>query len=103
MSRASARASAIRLESTEQVLADLEAEQDRLAREAVQDERAHIARDLHDIIGHTLNLIVVQAGAARTVFKSKPEQALQSLDSIETTRVGRARLESLSQKYQDKT
>ena len=52
----------IRLESTEQVLAELEAEQDRLAREAVQDERARIARDLHDIIGHTLNLIVVQAG-----------------------------------------
>ena len=75
----------IRLESTEQVLAALEAEQDRLAREAVQDERAHIARDLHDIIGHTLNLIVVQAGAARTVFKSRPDRALESLNSIETT------------------
>ena len=75
----------IRLESTEQVLAELEAEQDRLAREAVQDERSRIARDLHDIIGHTLNLIVVQAGAARTVFKSRPDQALESLNSIETT------------------
>ena len=75
----------IRLESAEQVLAELEAEQDRQAREAVQDERARIARDLHDIIGHTLNIIVVQAAAARTVFKSKPEQALESLDSIETT------------------
>ena len=75
----------IRLESTEQVLAELEVEQDRLAREAVQDERARIARDLHDIIGHTLNLIVVQAGAARAVFSSKPDQALESLDSIETT------------------
>ncbi len=75
----------IRLESTEQVLAELGAEQDRLAREAVQDERARIARDLHDIIGHTLNLIVVQAGAARTVFKSRPNQALESLNSIETT------------------
>ena len=63
----------------------MEAEQDRLAREAVQDERAHIARDLHDIIGHTLNLIVVQAGAARTVFKSRPDRALESLNSIETT------------------
>ena len=75
----------IRLESTEQVLAELEAEQDRLAREAVQDERVRIARDLHDIIGHTLNLIVVQAGAARTVFQSRPDQALESLNSIETT------------------
>lgn len=75
----------IRLESTEHVLADLEAEQDRLAREAVRDERDRIARDLHDIIGHTLNIIVVQAGAARTVFKSRPDQALESLNSIETT------------------
>ena len=74
----------IRLESTELVVAELEAAQDRLAREAVQDERARIARDLHDIIGHTLNIIVVQAGAARAVFKSRPDQAIESLSSIET-------------------
>ena len=48
-------------------------------------ERARITRELHDIIGHTLNLIVVQAGAARTVFKSRPDQALDSLNAIETT------------------
>ena len=48
-------------------------------------ERARITRELHDIIGHTLNLIVVQAGAARTVFKSRPDQALESLNAIETT------------------
>jgi len=74
----------IRLESTEHVLANLEAEQDRLAREAVQEERVRIARDLHDIIGHTLNLVVVQAGAAQAVFKSRPDQALESLKAIET-------------------
>ena len=55
------------------------------AREAVADERERITRELHDIIGHTLNLIVVQAGAARTVFKSRPDQALESLNAIETT------------------
>ena len=55
------------------------------AREAVADERSRITRELHDIIGHTLNLIVVQAGAARTVFKSRPDQALESLNAIETT------------------
>ena len=52
----------IRLESTEHVLTAMEAEQDRLTKEAVQDERARIARDLHDIIGHTFNVIVTQAG-----------------------------------------
>ena len=79
------RTRSVRPESTEHVLKAMEAEQDRLAKEAVQDERARIARDLHDIIGHTLNVIVVQAGAARTVFKSRPDQALESLNSIETT------------------
>ena len=63
----------------------LEQDSEARAREAVADERARITRELHDIIGHTLNLIVVQAGAARAVFKSRPDQALESLSSIETT------------------
>ena len=49
----------IRLESTEHVLKAMEAEQDRLTKEAVQDERARIARDFPGIIGDTLNVIVV--------------------------------------------
>ena len=69
----------LRLETTEQTLANLEAEQERLAEDAVRDERDRIARDLHDIIGHTLNLIVVQAGAAQAVLKARPDQALESL------------------------
>ena len=63
----------------------LEQDSEARAREAVVDERARITRELHDIIGHTLNLIVVQAGAARAVFKSRPDQTLESLSSIETT------------------
>ncbi len=55
------------------------------AAEAVADERSRIARELHDIIGHTLNLIVVQSGAAQAVLKTKPDQTLESLNSIETT------------------
>ena len=53
----------IRLEATEQVVLELEAEQDRMAREAVRDERARTARELHDVLGHTLNLVVLLAGA----------------------------------------
>ena len=63
----------------------LEQDSEARAREAVADERSRITRELHDIIGHTLNLIVVQAGAARAVFKARPDQALESLNSIETT------------------
>ena len=55
------------------------------AREAVAQERARITRELHDIIGHTLSLIVVQVGAARAVFKSRQDQTLESLKTIDTT------------------
>ena len=63
----------------------LEHDSEARSREAVADERSRITRELHDIIGHTLNLIVVQAGAAQAVFKSRPDHALESLSSIETT------------------
>lgn len=63
----------------------LERERDVRAREAVADERARIARELHDIVGHALNLIVIQSGAAQRVFQSKPDMARDALASIETT------------------
>ena len=46
---------------------------------------ARIARELHDVLGHTLNLVVIQAGAAQRVFKSAPDKALEAVRSIETT------------------
>jgi signal transduction histidine kinase len=63
----------------------LERERGVRAREAVANERARIARELHDIVGHALNLIVIQAGGAQRVFQSKPELARNSLISIEST------------------
>lgn len=63
----------------------LEREREVQAREAVADERARIARELHDIVGHALNLIVIQSGGAQRVFQSKPELARDSLASIEST------------------
>lgn len=63
----------------------LERERELQAREAVADERARIARELHDVVGHALNLIVVQAGGARRVFDVKPDVARDSLASIEST------------------
>ncbi len=74
-----------RLEIASRVIADLSEEQVRVSREAVVDERARIARELHDILGHTLNLIVIQAGAAQRVFGKTPEKALDNLSSIEST------------------
>jgi signal transduction histidine kinase len=62
----------------------LERDREVRAREAVADERARMARELHDIVGHALNLIVIQAGGAQRVFESRPELARDSLASIES-------------------
>jgi len=63
----------------------LEREREVRAREAVAEERVRIARELHDMVGHAMNLIVIQSGAAQRVFNTKPDLASESLASIEST------------------
>jgi signal transduction histidine kinase len=53
--------------------------------EAVARERSRIARELHDVVGHSLSIIAVQSGAARMNFDSRPEQAREAISSIEQT------------------
>jgi signal transduction histidine kinase len=55
--------------------------------ESAQRERQSIAREIHDIIGHTLNVMLLQAGAARRLVDEDPPQAVALLESLET--VGR--------------
>jgi len=66
-----------------------EAAFDRLRREqanaAVADERARIARDLHDAIAHSMGVIILQARGARRMLRNDPDAALEALDAIETT------------------
>jgi signal transduction histidine kinase len=80
-------------EAAEERAAWLHRDREVRAREAVADERARIARELHDIVGHALNLIVIQAGGAQRVFESKPGRARESLASIE--RAGREALSDM--------
>jgi signal transduction histidine kinase len=54
------------------------------ARRAVTEERARIARELHDVIAHSVSVIIVQSGAADHVFVEQPEQARAALRSIES-------------------
>src|SRR3954466_1163461 len=51
---------------------------------AVARERTRIARDLHDSAGHAINVILVQAGAARLLQQRDPERARRALAPIET-------------------
>jgi signal transduction histidine kinase len=63
----------------------LERERETKSREAVVDERRRIAREMHDVVAHSVSVMVVQAGAARRILDSKPSQARDALASIETT------------------
>src|SRR5262249_26714058 len=69
----------------------LEREREAEAARAVAEEQARIARELHDVIAHTLTVIVVQAAAARDVFTSRPERAREA--GAEIDRRGRSALE----------
>jgi signal transduction histidine kinase len=51
-------------------------------RQAVAEERARIARDLHDSIGHHLTIIALQAGAARRMWTSDPPKAKAALATV---------------------
>lgn len=53
-------------------------------RRAVVEERARIAREVHDVVAHTLSVMVIQAAAADDVFRERPDQAREALRAIET-------------------
>jgi signal transduction histidine kinase len=63
----------------------IEREQHELARAAVAAERGRIARELHDVIAHSVSLMGVQAGAVERVLERDPDTARKSLRSIQAT------------------
>jgi signal transduction histidine kinase len=74
------------------------AEQDRAARaaQAVAEERGRIARELHDLVAHSMGVIVIQAQAGQRALEADPGAARRSLTAIETTsRQGMAELRRL--------
>ena len=57
-------------------------------RRAITQERLRIARELHDVVAHSLSLIAVQAGVGNYVAATRPEEAARALASIEATSRG---------------
>jgi signal transduction histidine kinase len=55
------------------------------AAEAVAAERLRIARELHDVIAHSIGVIAIQAGVGRRVIETQPAEARNALATIETT------------------
>jgi signal transduction histidine kinase len=62
----------------------LERERETAVRSAVDAERARIAAELHDIVSHNVSLMVVQAGAAREVLATMPDEAASAMRAVET-------------------
>jgi signal transduction histidine kinase len=89
----------LRRETAEQLAArgrELEAERELFAEVSVRNERARIASELHDIVGHALSVMVVQAAAGQRLAPHSPEAAAESLGVIaESARQGRADLQRL--------
>jgi signal transduction histidine kinase len=80
-----ARISRGRAAELEDLTAQLEREREEKARLAVAAERAHIARELHDVVTHGISVIAVQAGSGRHTLKSDPESAHEAFRAIEST------------------
>ena len=77
---------------------ELERERERYTAVAVRNERARIARELHDIVGHALSVMVVQAAAGQRLVDRTPGAAMAALDVIAAAaRQGRSDLQQLIQ------
>jgi signal transduction histidine kinase len=75
------RAYTARLERT----AELERTRAEQARRAVAEERLRLARELHDVVAHSISVIAVQSGVGAHVAQTQPEEAAKALAAIEAT------------------
>ncbi|MFC8517013.1 sensor histidine kinase [Streptomyces sp. NPDC057257] len=82
-----------RLAESRDRYARLQKAQEEGMRRAVEEERARIAAELHDVVTHNVSVMVIQAGAARKVMDGAPERSKQALLAVEAG--GRAAMAEL--------
>jgi signal transduction histidine kinase len=75
----------LRAAELERLTLELEREREEKARLAVAAERSRIARELHDVVAHSISVMVVQAGAVRSRLDSEHERLREALSSVERT------------------
>lgn len=75
----------VQAEQLRDLATQLELEREEKTRSAVVEERSRIARELHDVVAHSVSVMVVQTQAAQRLLEADPKEARQALSSIETT------------------
>jgi signal transduction histidine kinase len=76
------RARKARIVALEERTEAVEREKEEEARRAVADERLHIARELHDVVAHSMGVIAVQASVGEHVIDDNPAEAKRALEAI---------------------
>jgi signal transduction histidine kinase len=71
--------------AAEERAARLEREREERARAAVAEERARIARELHDVVGHSVSVMTVQASGVRRLLRPEQEREREALMIVEQT------------------
>lgn len=75
------------------LVGELQAAREALAEQAVAEERRRIARELHDVAGHTLAAVMLHVTGARHVLRRDPVEAERAL--LDAEAVGRASMEQI--------
>jgi signal transduction histidine kinase len=70
---------------TRRLAEQAELEREEQARLAVAEERARIARELHDVVGHSVSVMTVQASAVRRLLEPDQDKVLEALLVVEQT------------------